>query len=378
MRQLSKGPLRPFFVHLQKKDGVPDKPQSAVGQLRIWAENGPCWGLVEGLHGVKKTLGILAGALQVPEDIEIIEEPADEIKSEADTESSADEPPEEDVVDETTSEICHSVASLFRLTVAIQNLSSRDRMERMERIDKSAYESFDISHIREKHPLSEEGQYLTERLGKANTKRRQLLEYNEKHHEKIVGRRTEKEKEKEDVGEEDYAPIQTEAEEPPIDFHEHDYIPEAATSTVQTETSTVYGSSFRAFDTRAERGIESVQPCPLCGEEYLPKKLQKHLARHMEQIALFIVPGAFDDEEEDEDDEDDQNDDKRDQEQEPKTPLEEAVQAGRKDVVRSIVEKARNVKDLGESYDNAVGDAQTHEHEAILQYLLKEGGYTND
>lgn len=39
MRQLSKGPLRPFFVHLQKKDGVPDKPQSAVGQLRIWAEN---------------------------------------------------------------------------------------------------------------------------------------------------------------------------------------------------------------------------------------------------------------------------------------------------------------------------------------------------
>lgn len=98
----------------------------------------------------------------------------------------------------------------------------------------------------------------------------------------------------------------------------------------------------------------------------------------MEQIALFIVPGAFDDEEEDEDDEDDQNDDKRDQEQEPKTPLEEAVQAGRKDVVRSIVEKARNVKDLGESYDNAVGDAQTHEHEAILQYLLKEGGYTND
>lgn len=201
------------------------------------------------INGVA-ALGILAGALQVPEDIEIIEEPADEIKSEADTESSADEPPEEDVVDETTSEICHSVASLFRLTVAIQNLSSRDRMERMERIDKSAYESFDISHIREKHPLSEEGQYLTERLGKANTKRRQLLEYNEKHHEKIVGRRTEKEKEKEDVGEEDYAPIQTEAEEPPIDFHEHDYIPEAATSTVQTETSTVYGSSFRAFDTR--------------------------------------------------------------------------------------------------------------------------------
>jgi hypothetical protein len=200
------------------------------------------------INGVA-ALGILTGELQVPEDIESIEEPADESKSEADTESSADEPPEEDVVDAATDEICHSVALLFRLTVAIQNLSSRYRMERMERIDKSAYESFDISHIREKHPLSEEGKYLTERLGKANTKRRQLLEYNEKHHKKIVGRRTEKGKEKEDV-EEDYAPIQTEAEEPPLDFHEHDYISEAATSTMQTETSTVYESPFSAFHTR--------------------------------------------------------------------------------------------------------------------------------
>jgi hypothetical protein len=31
--------LRDLFVHLQKKDGVPDKLQSAVGQLRVWAEN---------------------------------------------------------------------------------------------------------------------------------------------------------------------------------------------------------------------------------------------------------------------------------------------------------------------------------------------------
>jgi hypothetical protein len=34
-----------------------------------------------------------------------------------------------------------------------------------------------------------EYQYLIERLGKANTKRRQILKYNEEHHERIVSRR---------------------------------------------------------------------------------------------------------------------------------------------------------------------------------------------
>ncbi|KAI5782533.1 hypothetical protein FPQ18DRAFT_382474 [Pyronema domesticum] len=59
----------------------------------------------------------------------------------------------------------------------------------MEKIDMSQYEIFDINHVKEKHQLSEDKDYLAERLGKANTKRRQILKYNEKHHEKIVGLR---------------------------------------------------------------------------------------------------------------------------------------------------------------------------------------------
>jgi hypothetical protein len=59
----------------------------------------------------------------------------------------------------------------------------------MERIDMSSFQFFDINHVREKHKLTEDGDYLLERLGKANTKRRQLRKYNEQHHDKIVGRR---------------------------------------------------------------------------------------------------------------------------------------------------------------------------------------------
>jgi hypothetical protein len=49
----------------------------------------------------------------------------------------------------------------------------------------SHFEEFDIGHVREKFPHAEE--FLIGRLGKANSKRRQILRYNEKHHEKIIG-----------------------------------------------------------------------------------------------------------------------------------------------------------------------------------------------
>jgi hypothetical protein len=105
-----------------------------------------------------------------------------------DDDSDGDEPPKEGL-EAATDEICHSISSLFGLTVVIQNLSSGDRLERIEKIDVAGYEEFDIKHVKEKFSLTEEGDFFSERLGKANTKRRQLLKYYEKHHEKLVGRR---------------------------------------------------------------------------------------------------------------------------------------------------------------------------------------------
>lgn len=157
---------------------------------------------------------------------------------------SEDDEPVPDNIDVATDEIYHSISSLFRLTIVVQNIASRDRMERMEKIDMSAYEPFDLSHVREKHPLKKDGEYLLERLGKANTKRRQFLEYNKKHHEKLVGLRSD------DMPKTDDPSSRSQAEgdkEYRIGFHEQDYMSEAHSSTMRTTVSTVYEDKNMSF-----------------------------------------------------------------------------------------------------------------------------------
>jgi hypothetical protein len=79
------------------------------------------------------------------------------------------------------------------------------------------FEPFDIEHVRNKYDgLGEDYRFLIERLGKANTKRRQLLKYHHEHHEKIIGRR---------VAETD------------TDLNENDYLSEAP-SEMRTTVST--------------------------------------------------------------------------------------------------------------------------------------------
>jgi ankyrin repeat protein len=62
---------------------------------------------------------------------------------------------------------------------------------------------------------------------------------------------------------------------------------------------------------RGSRAMEEKQKCRLCNEDHKPKQFMRHLGRHLEQIALFILPGAVEDEagEEEESDSDDNGDD---------------------------------------------------------------------
>ncbi|CCX16801.1 Similar to Nephrocystin-3; acc. no. Q7Z494, partial [Pyronema omphalodes CBS 100304] len=220
--------------HLKKNGEVPEKLRGAIGQFRVWAENAGAHrqgkmsldhrlreatrfssrvkDLLANLDDVVvETFGIISGRLKRPEYEDCDSENGDIPETDPDTvgeKEGGDKPndseevdkqkePEEqkeeeqkDDIDLAADEILHSISSLFRLTVVIQNLSSRDRLERMEKIDVKHFEGNDISHVRDKFPLTQEGGYLAERLGKANTKRRQLLKYNEQHHEKIVGKRS--------------------------------------------------------------------------------------------------------------------------------------------------------------------------------------------
>ena len=88
-------------------------------------------------------------------------------------------------------DIMHIITCLYKLSITIQNPAPKERLHKIASINVSYFEDWDIKHINEKFCPATEGdfrvaEYLSERLGKANTRRRQLLRYYEAHHKKIA------------------------------------------------------------------------------------------------------------------------------------------------------------------------------------------------
>lgn len=54
------------------------------------------------------------------------------------------------------------------------------------------------------------------------------------------------------------------------------------------------GKQSDAVVDRCERAIQSGQPCPICNVEFMPRQLQSHLGRHMQQLAIFALPKSAD------------------------------------------------------------------------------------
>ena len=89
-------------------------------------------------------------------------------------------------------DITHIITCLYKFSIVIQSPAPKKRLHKIALIDVSYFKEWDIKHIDEKFsPMNGESdfriaKYLSERLGKANTRRRQLLRYHEAHHEKIA------------------------------------------------------------------------------------------------------------------------------------------------------------------------------------------------
>lgn len=118
-------------------------------------------------------------------------QPSDELSWSSDSSvSSLGDGPEADGMDSTTElqerflEVNQVISCLYRFSIAIRNPTPRDRLQKYAAIDVSHYEFFDIQHASHKFPKAEK--YLIDRLGKANSRRRQLLKYHEKHHKKLA------------------------------------------------------------------------------------------------------------------------------------------------------------------------------------------------
>lgn len=81
-------------------------------------------------------------------------------------------------------QVIHIITCLYRFSIVIRNPTENDRLQRSAKIDVSHYEFFDLQHASQK--FSGAPKYITDRLGMANTRRRQLLKYHAKHHDKIT------------------------------------------------------------------------------------------------------------------------------------------------------------------------------------------------
>ena len=88
-------------------------------------------------------------------------------------------------------DITHIISCLYKFSIAIRNPAPKDRLHKVALIDVSFYKNWDINHIEEKFSQVDPqdnfkvAKYLVERLGKANTRRRQLLKYYKAHHTTI-------------------------------------------------------------------------------------------------------------------------------------------------------------------------------------------------
>ncbi|KAK0667758.1 hypothetical protein QBC41DRAFT_323143 [Cercophora samala] len=83
-----------------------------------------------------------------------------------------------------SSDITETISCLFRLTVSIQNPAPHDRFKARNWVDTSHFEESDISHVRDKFPSCPPE--ISQRLGKAISRRRQYFKYRELHHQKMT------------------------------------------------------------------------------------------------------------------------------------------------------------------------------------------------
>ncbi|KAI5849907.1 hypothetical protein BZA05DRAFT_339219 [Tricharina praecox] len=177
--------------------------QEQFARFRVWAENVGAHrvGRVSLDYRLREAADVKAMVIELLSDLNEALKDALTTVSTADNRSVAPPPsppawppndqqsPAEPVMeelDECLGEVRHVVTCLYKFSIAIQNPAPLRRLQKSSVIDVSHFEHFDIQHISNKFPGAHP--YLVERLGRSNTRRRQLLRYHELHHDKVAGR----------------------------------------------------------------------------------------------------------------------------------------------------------------------------------------------
>ena len=107
---------------------------------------------------------------------------SDDSSISADDEQTPKDKPSQTELQQLCQAVKNSITSLLKLSIAIRKYATRDDYSRSAS-ENPIDNSFDINHVRQKHPCAES--WLVSRLGKANARRRQYLSYRERHRQKL-------------------------------------------------------------------------------------------------------------------------------------------------------------------------------------------------
>jgi hypothetical protein len=143
--------------------------QEAIDSVELMRETGATLNDKDESNRLKSTSGDQHGSTQGNE-------------TDVDDESEEDDPNED--LQYAFEDTKSTINSLFRMTLYIRNPSRRDQLKRRDISAVSGFASFDEAHVEHKFPDAESG--LVKRLGQANTVRRANMRYWERHHHKLA------------------------------------------------------------------------------------------------------------------------------------------------------------------------------------------------
>ncbi|WZH42013.1 uncharacterized protein QYS62_002981 [Fusarium acuminatum] len=202
--------------------------------------------------------------------------------------------------------IAESINCLFRLSVSINNPFPHDRLTDVSSTDTSYFESFDIDHVRKTFSAASDA--IIERLGKANSRRRQYLNYRKLRRKKLASGQDDSD---------DRNAEMTDASSSPQGLNLTDFFPselqesdtEPSISRTSCATSDTIPGRQKVPDLPAGARDGSFEcpfcflmisapsealwnaECPLCKETVDSfDQYQRHIAHHQEDLALFTLP----------------------------------------------------------------------------------------
>ena len=164
-----------------------------LGRLRVWAANIGAhqtgqssleFRLRDASHIRQQITKLLRDLVQVVNDI--IDELSDDgTKAIEDDKTPADWPDNDSTTElqQLHEEVVTIIDCLYQLSMLIRKPAKHDLFVGSRMSDKAEFETYDKWHVRSRHPRAEE--QISQRMGRAITRRRKYLCYRERHHRKL-------------------------------------------------------------------------------------------------------------------------------------------------------------------------------------------------